>query len=180
MRSSAVLILCLAVLAGLLGPVRGSALAARGPSTPKERARALKLIHQLEEDPMFEGSREARRWLTLWLLEVPDLHVDLCSALLGGTTAERKRLSGEVVAQLMYSGAGFLIENPGKAKAREEVYLAGVQGALRAYEALVLQKPQIRSPLLDGLIGQRDAGSLTAHVAEAMGACPPSPGLETR
>jgi hypothetical protein len=171
------MILCLTVLAGLLSPVR--AQADRGPSTPKERAKALTLIRQLEEDPLFEGSRDARRWLTLWLLEVPDLHVDLCPALLGGTPAERKRLSGEVVAQLMYSGAGFLIENPGKAKTREEVYLAGVQGALRAYEALVVKKPQIRSALLDALLGRREAGSLAAHVTEVMTACPPSQGLKT-
>ena len=173
MRAGAVLILCLAVLA--ICP--GTAEAARGPSTPKERAKALKLIRQLEEDPSFEGARDARRWLSLWLFEVPDLHVDLCPELLGGTSVERKRLPGEVVGQMMYSGAAYLIEH--KDGSREQVYLAGVTGALKVYEALLATRPHARSPLLDGLIGRRDAGTLPAHVAEAMGACPP-PGPKAR
>jgi hypothetical protein len=165
MRPKAVVLLCLALLG--LAPV---SIQARGPSTPKERAKALKLIHQLEIDPGFDGARDARQWLSLWLVEVPDLHADLCPELLGGTSAERRRLPGEVVGQLMYSGAGFLIEH--KDGSREEVYLAGVQGALRVYEALLAKRPQVRSPLLDGLAGQRDAGTLAAHVAEAMKSCP--------
>ncbi|MES1243697.1 MAG: hypothetical protein ABUT39_18970 [Acidobacteriota bacterium] len=173
MRSRVALVL-LAVLA-LLGSARAGA--ERGPSTPKERAKALKLIRQLEEDPRFEGSVDARRWLSLWLVQVPDLNVDLCPALLGGTPAERKRLPGEVVGQLLYSGAAFLMEH--KDGSREQVYLAGLTGALKVYEALLKEKPHVRSPLLDSLIGRRDAGTLVAHVAETLSSCPP-PGLKTR
>ena len=163
MRPAAVLILCLAVLLG-------TAEAARGPSTPKERTKALKLIRQLEEDPLFPEARDARRWLSLWLFEVPDLRIDLCPGLLGGTAAERKRMPSEVVAQMMYSGAAYRIEN--RDGSREEVYLAGVQGALRVYEALLAARPHIRSAPLDDLIGRRDAGTLAPHVTAAMAACP--------
>jgi hypothetical protein len=172
MRPGAAVILCLAVLLALPG-----AAAARGPSTPKERAKALKLIRQLEEDPDFEGSHDARRWLSLWLFQVPDLQVDLCPELLGGNPVERKRLPGEVMGQLLYSGAAFLMEH--KDGSREQVYQAGVTGALKVYESLLAERPHVRSPLLDGLIGRREAGTLAAHVAEAMKACPP-PGLKTR
>lgn len=165
MRPKAFVLFCLALLG--LAPV---SVLARGPSTPKERAKALKLIRQLEAEPDFVGARDARQWLSLWLVEVPDLHADLCPELLGGTAAERRRLPGEVVGQLMYSGAGFRIEH--KDGSPEEVYLAGVQGALRVYEALLAKKPHVRSPLLDGLIGRRDAGTLAAHVTEAMKSCP--------
>jgi hypothetical protein len=164
MRSGAVLILCLALLGS------GAQAAARGPSTPKERAKALNLIRQLEEDPLFEGSREARSWLSLWLFAVPDLRIDLCPELLGGTAAERRRVPPEVLAQLMYSGVAVLIEN--KKAGREEVYLASVRGALRVYESLLAKRPQIRSAPLDGLIGQRDSGTLGTHVTATMGACP--------
>jgi carboxypeptidase Q len=171
MRPGAVVIFCLAVLLAL------PSAAERGPSTPKERAKALKLIRQLEEDPDFEGSRDARRWLSLWLFQVPDLQVDLCPELLGGNPVERKRLPGEVVGQLMYSGAAFLMEH--KNGSREQVYLAGVTGALKVYESLLAERPHARSALLDGLIGRREAGTLAAHVAEAMKSCPP-PSLKTR
>jgi hypothetical protein len=173
MRPGTVLILGLALAAALV-PVTQ---AARGPSTPKERAKALKLIRQLEEDPGFDGAREARSWLSLWLFEVPDLHVDLCPELLGGTAAERKRIPAEVTTQLLYSGAGYLIEH--KDGPREAVYLAGVQGALKVYESMLAARPHIRSALLDGLIGRREAGTLAAHVSESMAACPLA-GLKAR
>jgi hypothetical protein len=178
MKSGAVLILC---LAALLGSARDGASAVRGPSTPKERAKALKLIRQLEEDPDFEGSRDARRWLSLWLVEVPDLRADLCPELLGGTAAERRRIPGEVLGQLMYSGAAVLIEN--RKAGREEVYLAGVRGALRVYETLLAKRPQIRSAPLDALIGRRDSGTLGTHVTAATRAgrlrVRPSPGARS-
>ena len=176
MRAGAVLTLSLAFLLGL---APAGASAERGPSTPRERAKALKLIRQLEEDPNFDGSRDARRWLSLWLFQVPDLKIDLCPELLGGTSVERRRLPSEVVAQTMYSGIAFLIENPGKAKIREEVYLAGVLGALRVYEALLRERPHIRSALLDGLLGKREAGLLVDHVVEAMKGCS-RPALKSR
>jgi hypothetical protein len=180
MRAGAILTLSLAVLPGMLWMPRADAFTGRGPSTPRERAKALKLIRQLEEDPDFDGSRDARRWLSLWLFQVPDLKLDLCPELLGGTPAMRRRIPAEVVAQTMYSGIAYLIENPGKAKMREEVYLAGVLGALRAYEALLKERPAVRSALLDELLGRRAAGTLAAHVAEAMKSCSPPVAARSR
>lgn len=168
MKAAAIVILALA--ASLLMPLESSG-AKRQPSTPKERARAMKLVRELEADPYGAGAREARRWLSLWLVEVPDLEVDLCPELFGGTPAERKRIPAEVVAQTLYSGVAFVIENPGKAEAREEIYGAGMLGALRAYEAMLQARPDLRSTLLDGLLGKREAGTLPAHVAESMAGC---------
>ena len=80
MRSHCLRVLGLAVL--LLLP--GGAEAERGPSTPKERTKALRLIRQLEADPLGEKAYEARRWLALWLLDVPDLQVRYCAEVVGG------------------------------------------------------------------------------------------------
>jgi hypothetical protein len=115
--------------------------------------------------------------LALFTQSIGAQPIDVREELLGGTAADRKRIPGEVVGQLMYSGAAFLIEH--KDGAREEVYLAGVTGALKVYESLLAKRPHVRSPSLDSLIGRRDAGTLADHVAETMGACPPS-GLKTR
>lgn len=164
-------IVALGLAAGLWMPAEPAAAAKRGPSTSKERARAVKLVRGLEEDPYGNDAREARRWLSLWPVEAPDMTVDLCPELFGGTPAQRKRIPSEVVAQTLYSGAAFVIENPEKARTRAEVYTAGMLGALRVYEGMLAERPDLRSPLLDGLIGKRDAGTLPAHVAESMAAC---------
>jgi hypothetical protein len=155
----------------LLASPRPAAGAPRGPATGRERARAVRTAHELEADPLSEHARDDRRWLTFLLVEAPDLHVDLCPELLGGTPAERKRLPAEVVVQTMYSGAAFLLEHPDRAQEREEVYLAGLLGALRTYEAMLAKQPWIRSALLDDLLKKREAGELPAWTADRMAAC---------
>ena len=150
----------------------GGAGAERGPSTPKERAKALRLIRELETDPLGEKAHEARRWLALWLLEVPDLQVRYCAEIVGGDRAARQRIRPDLLAQIPWSGAAFLIENPGKREERSEIYTAGLLGALRAYEALLEDRPDQRSPLFDQLLAKRDAGELPAFVAETSQRCP--------
>lgn len=172
------MIVILGLAASLLMPWESDG-AKRQPSTAKERARAVKLVRELEEDPYSGAARKARSWLSLWLVKVPDLQVDLCPELFGGTPAERKRIPSEIVAQTLYSGVAFVIENPDKAEAREEIYGAGVLGALRAYEAMLEQQPHLRSPLLDGLLGKREAGTLPAHVAESMAGCAASRSIKS-
>ncbi|HYQ84000.1 MAG TPA: hypothetical protein VEP28_08345 [Rubrobacter sp.] len=177
----------LALALSLLLPGLGELWAARGPSTPKERARALRLVRELETDPFGDKSTDSRRWLALWLLDVTDLRVRYCAEVLGGTAAEQRKVRPELLAQIPWSGAAYLIENPGKAggvrgeavqgqmvqeKSKAEVYLAGVEGALRAYEAMIGSRPDLRAPLLDDLLAKRDAGELAAYVAETSNACP--------
>lgn len=146
--------------------------AERGPSTVKERTKALRLVRQLETDPLGEKASEARRWLALWLLDVPDLQVRYCAEVLGGDRVARQKVRPEIVSQIPWSGAAFLIENPDKKEAKTEAYTAGVEGALRAYEALIRLKPDQRSPLLDDLLARRAAGGLAEYVAETSQACP--------
>lgn len=150
----------------------GAAGAERGPSTPQERTKALRLIRQLETDPLGEKAYDARRWLALWLLDVPDFQVRYCAEVVGGDRSARQRIRPDLLAQIPWSGAAFLIENPKKRDARAEVYTAGLLGALRAYEALLEDRPDQRSPLLDQLLAKRDAGELEAYVAETSQACP--------
>lgn len=125
------------VLLAVFPLLAGRAWAVRGPSTPEERAKALKLAHQLEAEPMGRKAQEARRWLALWMVEVPDLRVQFCPEALGGTLAARQRLRSEILAQMTYSSLAFVIASPGKARSAFDVHRAGTLGALRAYEALL-------------------------------------------
>lgn len=169
MRTRDFKVLGLALFLPLIGV--GELRADRGPSTPKERAKALKLARQLETDPFGDKAADARRWLALWQLDVTDLQVRYCAEVLGGNPAALRKVRPEILAQIPWSGVAHLIEKP-EAKTKAEIYRAGVEGALRAYEAMLRARPDLRSPLLDGLIAKRDAGELAAYVAETANACP--------
>jgi hypothetical protein len=150
----------------------GSAGAARSPSSPHEREKAVKLVRQLEADPAGRKARDARRWLALSLVEVPDFKIQYCPEILGGTLPQRQRIRSEILAQVTYSSLAFVIENPARASSPFDVHRAGVLGALRAYEVLLAADPEARSPLLDDLVAKRKAGELDGYLAETVKVCP--------
>jgi hypothetical protein len=52
------------------------------------------------------------------------------------------------------------LENPVKSTDWNAAFLAGMSGALRAYESILKQKPSAKSAFLDDLLQQRDNGQL--------------------
>jgi hypothetical protein len=172
MRTAAGRFSVLITLVFLMALTAPGAWGERGASTPRERAKAIKLAHELETDPFGPKARDARRWLALWAVQVPDFKIQYCPEILGGTLAARQRIRSEILAQTTYSSLAYVLENPGKAKSAFDVYRAGALGALRAYEVIVAKEPGTRSPLLDNLVAKRNAGELDAYLSETVTACP--------
>ena len=73
--------LCFITLALLLASPLGAGISfaqKRGPSTPEERAKAVQIAHSLETDPLGKDAKENRSWITVWLIEIPDMTVKYC------------------------------------------------------------------------------------------------------
>lgn len=138
----------------------------RGPSTPEERATAIKAARLLESEPFHKDAKKMREWFTLWLIEVPDISIDVCTGYLEPLIESKKNYSSEIFGQMMFSSAAFIIEHPNQAKDKVAVNLAGMEGALKTYEAILKEKPKAKSEFLDGLIAKRGKGELQAYVEE--------------
>ena len=141
-------------------------------STPEQRKLAVDMTTFLETSPLAKEAKDYRIKLFTFLAAVPDITVKLCTDVLG----ESKRLKGDyrdelVTFQLMFSQAKFIIENPDKAQDDAAVYLAGVEGVLRTWEAIKTAKPKAKFPLLDELLQKRQAGTLAEHVKAGMAGC---------
>ncbi|HEY0099496.1 MAG TPA: hypothetical protein VGB76_11155 [Pyrinomonadaceae bacterium] len=67
--------------------------------------------------------------------------------------------------------AKFIIEHPEQAKDDRQVYLAGVEGVLRAYTAVKGAKPKVKIEPLEELLTKQPAGQLGEHVKSAMSKC---------
>lgn len=160
-----------AILAALLLFPSVGLHAARGPSTPEERAHARALVRSLEEDPLGKDARGARQWLLGWLAEVPDITVAACPALLGPRFESRKKYAGELMLQQAFSAAGFLLGHPDRSQDRLAVSVASVEGVLRAYEAIKAKKPKAELGSLDELLQLRDRSELEAQVSENLKSC---------
>jgi len=125
----------------------------------------------LEADPLGPRAKEQRNWITHWLIDVPDISVKLCGNLLEPLLKSNKNYSPEIFTQMVPSAAAFIITNPDKAQDDVAVFTAALEGSLRAYEAILKQKPKAKWPFLDDLIAKRDSGSLAEYVRQAAAHC---------
>lgn len=141
------------------------------PSTPEQKKQAVEMVTFLEANPFAKEAKEYRRTLILFLIEAPDITVNLCTRVLG----EAKQLKGdydtEVVNHLMFSQAKFIIENPDKAQDNAAVYLAGVEGVLRTWQSIKTAKPKAKFALMDELLEKQKAGTLAEQVQTNMKGC---------
>ncbi len=160
--------LLLVLVLVLLGTARAQD---RGPSTPEERKRAVEMAIFLETNPLAKEAKKIRAELFTFLAQVPDITITLCNNVLG----ESKKLKGdyepELVTQLLFSQAKFIIENPDRAEDDLAVYLAGVEGVLSAWQAIKDAKPKAKFPLLDELLQKQQAGTLREYVQLGMARC---------
>ena len=171
MKARAIRAIAIATLfLGFLAPRPGRAQT-RGPSTPEERARAVKVAHELEQDPLAKDARERREWMIQWIVEIPDITVDVCFDYFGTLPDPPKGHSVEIARQMVLSSAAFMIEHPDKAKDEQAVALSGLLGALRTYQAILKQDAASRWVHLDKLIQMREQGKLDDYVAETRKKC---------
>ena len=143
----------------------------RGPSTLEERAKALLLVRALEANPIAPDAPQARKWLSTFLISVPDITVQVCGEFMKPLITSKKDYAAEIFSQSMYSAAAFVIEHPAEKDNVEARYLAGIEGSLRAYEALQKYNQTLIWPVLDDLIARRDAGKLAEFVHQKALAC---------
>jgi len=138
----------------------------RGLSTPEERTKAITIAGVLERDPLAKDAAANRQWLLNWIIEVPDIRFKSCVGLLSPGVGNHYRYSAEVNQQIIFSAAAFKLENPDHLRNDIGAYIAGVEGALRAYETLMKSVPDAKLAFLDDLIAKRDNGELADHVAK--------------
>jgi hypothetical protein len=147
----------------LAAPV--SAIAAgRGPSTPEERKQALEYIQHFEADPLNPSLKSEIQWLTIWMIQVPDVHVNLCTIL--DLPKGNKKDSQTLFTAMFFAQIKFALQHLEMQADHLAEYQAGVEGALRVYEVLLKANPKDRQPFLDDLIQRRDAGTLPQWVKE--------------
>lgn len=141
------------------------------PSTPEQRKQAVEIATFLETNPLDKKAKDYRSALLSFLAQAPDIHVTLCSNVLG----ESKRLKGdyesELFSQLAFSQGKFVIENPDKAQDQAAVQLAGVEGVLRTWQAIKAAKPKAKYPLMDELLEKQQGGTLAEHVKTGLASC---------
>ena len=144
---------------------------ARGPSTEAERARVLRLARDAGQDPRAAMLRDGA-WLDHWVREVPDFTFEPGPAF-GWLGTAGGAGSGELLQfQYTASAMAFQIEQPMQRGQQGAIAAAGMEGALRAYEALLRRDPKEHSDKLDAALSAHARGKLPEFLAALGGRDP--------
>jgi hypothetical protein len=144
----------------------------RAPSTADERKRFVEVTKKLEQDPLDDRLRADRSWALKWLEDVPDINVNMCSSVMGDLGHSRYRYAPQLGAQFGFEMAVFIIEHPNQTNDLNAQYMAGLQGALRAYKNILKTQPMAVSAQMEALINLQDKGKLEDYVRERAKECP--------
>ena len=139
----------------------------RGPSTPEERERFVKIVHKLEQSPLDKNLYPERAWALQWLVEVPDINVDVCTAPLGDFMKSNYKYASLIEGQFTFSMGVFVIEHLGKPADDVSSLVAGVEGALNAYKSILKSDPDAGSKALDNLLTKQRDGKLADFVRDS-------------
>lgn len=139
----------------------------RGPSTPEERARVLKLAVDSEKDPLAAMAAEGR-WFDKWLDEVPDILFGPEAPTRWCEGAAKGDLRRVLRFQYQVSGVAYQIQHqilePKTLEHKLAIHQACLEGVLKAYEALLPKRAENRSEKMDQVLALRDKGELPAFV----------------
>lgn len=142
--------------------------AARGPSTPAERARVVQMANEAQRDPLAVQQRDGA-WLGAWMEAIPDFTLPASALESWLSIASRPAIREATVFQYLASAMAFQIAHPEQAGQQSASDLAGMQGVLCAYETLLRQDKLNRSAKLDAALAARRQDRLPAFLATLSG-----------
>lgn len=134
----------------------------RAPSTPEERARAVRIARALEAQPTDLSLRDDYKWLLRWAVEVPDLSVSICTANM--PWKEKYKHSGDLAAVGLAATVAYVIQHPDEGKDAATAGLAAMESMLRAYQKIVEQDPKAHSKEMDEVVEIQKQGKLDEYI----------------
>lgn len=135
-----------------------------GANQKQDEAETLiKSSQFLETQPLDKKAKDIRSKSILWIIQTDKVSVTACSLLLSGLE-EKYKYSGDLVTQYTIGMAAFKLGNPEKAGDEDAVQLAGVESAMRSYEAMLKTQPKAQHKFMDDLVAKRSDNTLAEYV----------------
>ena len=131
-----------------------------------DKEKLIKTAGVLEEHPLDEKAKELRQWAMLYVIQTPDVSVTVCTNAILPAMDKKYKYGSELLTQYTIGMAAFKLSNPGAAKNEDAAQLAGVESLLRAYQAMVKEKPKAQWAGLDELVARKNNGELTKYLDE--------------
>lgn len=139
-------------------------VSAQDTSTPEEQAQWVTITHKLENNPLDDSMDKQGTAALNQISNAHDIHVPLCPALLGGFSGMKYAYAHTIARQYMLASTAFLIENPDRVNDHNAMNLAAVESVLKAYTAILQQKPDSKAKDLDNLLQKQKQNKLVEYI----------------
>ncbi len=134
----------------------------------KDKETLIKAARFLEEKPFDKDAKNIRSWAILYIIETDQVSVVVCGGELMEPILHKKNKNGaELTGQYTIGMAAFKLANPDRKNDENAAQLAGIESMLKAYEAMIAEKPKSKFDGMDTLIAKRDKGELKAIIDAA-------------
>jgi len=134
----------------------------------KDRENLIKAARFLETKPLDNDAKSIRAWAVTFIIQTDQVSVTVCGGDLMKPLLDKKNKNGsELIGQYTIGMAAFKLENPDKKDDENAAQFAGLESALKAYEAIIKEKPKTSLAGMDDLIAKRDKGELKGLVDAA-------------
>ncbi len=134
------------------------------PSTAEERKQITEFSKKLEQNPLDRSLTKDTRRLFQRIIDVPDITVTLCNAVMPWLKDDYK-YGPELSVTYTFGAAAYVIEHPAADPGASS--WAGLESALRAYQNIVKRDPKAKSMIMERALDQRDMGTLEPKVKDA-------------
>jgi len=142
------------------------------PPTAEGKASFIEKAKLIEEEPLSEKAPSYQKDLIMWWSETAGIDVKWCLSLLGkNMDTPKSDLMWTVCFQLLFSSIAYSFSNPEEARNPVSLYCAGLEGALKTYENILKEKPEVRDSNCDNLVKARELGLLRRYVEAHIADC---------
>ena len=143
------------------------ALSAQISYAQSEKEMLVKTVRALEEKPFDKETIKMRERSLLWVIETDQVSVTACSGVMSAFLDKKNKFGSELTVAYTLGMAAFKLENPDKKTDENAAQLAGLESALKSYEAMLKEKPKGKFAAVDMLLAKRADGTLAKYVADA-------------
>jgi hypothetical protein len=127
----------------------------------------IKTARALETSPLAQDTVKMREKALKWVIETDQVSVIACGEIFSLFSDKKNKNSSEMTVAYTIGMAAFKLEFPEKASDENAAQLAGLETALKSYEAIVKEKPKTKFEKIEAVLEKQRAGQLAAMVTAA-------------
>jgi hypothetical protein len=140
------------------------ALGAQSGFAQEGKELVIKTKQALETAPTAKETGKMESRAVQWIIETDQVTVGMCTGVFALFADKKNKNSDDMTSAYTIGMAAFKLENPAKASDEMAAQIAGLELALKVYEARVKEKPKTKHDDIEALLVKRNNGELPALV----------------